>query len=327
MSTWREAVLSGVSRAAEVHSELGLKAEYEDGSRALDLIPVFQSLDLPLIFRPLKGLLGAYVPVGDEAGVMVTTGRSLHIQRFTAAHELGHHVLNHQVASLDADVGFVARGERNGHDLQEVAADAFAAEFLMPRWLLMAQIRRQNWRPNDLATPQNVYQLSLRLGTSYQATCWALLSNKILPPQVVNSVSKVPPKESKQRLLKPLTPENWHPDVWLLSECDSGAHLVGNPDDYVVVTLKEHLASGHSWHVDVDEMSIASDDRLDAGDGAIGASVQRKLTIRPNGPGTLKMSERRTWELTNPLARFSVQLAFEGSEDEGLPRAEKRSLS
>jgi len=36
--------------------------------------------------------------------MLLTTKRSLHIQRFTAAHELGHHVLGHRAMSLDKDV-------------------------------------------------------------------------------------------------------------------------------------------------------------------------------------------------------------------------------
>ena len=57
--------------------------------------------DIPVMFRPLKNLLGAYIDDPGQ-GVMVTTQRQLPVQRFTAAHELGHAALGHE-ASLDEE--------------------------------------------------------------------------------------------------------------------------------------------------------------------------------------------------------------------------------
>ena len=57
------------------------------------------AIHLPLLLRPLKGLLGAYLP-HPIPGVLVTTERPLSIQRFTAAHEVGHFRLEH-LPSLD----------------------------------------------------------------------------------------------------------------------------------------------------------------------------------------------------------------------------------
>jgi hypothetical protein len=180
MTTRRNAILSGAIRATDLHVELGLRDRLKFGDRAVDVLDVVDQLGLLLLFRPLKSLLGAYLPTPGGAGVLVTTRRDLHVQRFTAAHELGHHVLQHKAASLDVDVGFVARGERTGYDNQELEADSFAAEFLLPKWLIVAHARRHNWGKSDLRDPDVVYQLSLRLGASYMATCWALLSNDLV---------------------------------------------------------------------------------------------------------------------------------------------------
>ncbi len=112
------------------------------------MIGAVQKLGLFLMFRPLDGLLGAYVPIRALSGMLVTTKRDLHVQRFTAAHELGHHLLEHRTLSLDTVVGFVGRGEASKHDPQEVEADAFAAEFLLPE---MAD--RGTFTPPKVGTP------------------------------------------------------------------------------------------------------------------------------------------------------------------------------
>src|SRR5262249_61495232 len=72
--------------------------------------------DIYVMFRPLKNLLGAYFSDPDT-GVLVTTKRPLPVQRFTAAHELGHAVLGHEASLDDAEVlerPIFAAGGRGG---------------------------------------------------------------------------------------------------------------------------------------------------------------------------------------------------------------------
>src|SRR5687768_13611974 len=106
------AVLEGTQAAQRLHAKLGIRAMVEGG--ALSRIDVFRvpvELGTTLLFRPLKGLLGAYLtePVAPVPGIVVSTERDLHVQRFTAAHELGHLVMGHK-PSLDEAVG-LWRGE------------------------------------------------------------------------------------------------------------------------------------------------------------------------------------------------------------------------
>ncbi len=134
----RDAVLTGISRAAELHHELKLRDRLRDGNRPIDVFATIQAMKVMVLFRPLDGLLGAYVPTPNAAGMLVSTRRDHHVQRFTASHELGHHMLEHRAPSLDLNIGFVGRGEKAGYDEQEIEADAFAAEFLLPKWLIAA---------------------------------------------------------------------------------------------------------------------------------------------------------------------------------------------
>lgn len=322
--TRRDAILKGTARAAELHADLGLRAQLSKGDRPIDVLGAIRKLGVLVLCRPLDSLLGAYVPNGQAPGMLLTTRRTLHIQRFTAAHELGHHVLGHQAMSLDQDVGFVARGERTGHEPHELEADAFASAFLLPDWLIAAHARRHRWGKRDLAQPDTVYQLSLRLGASYTATCWALAESNIVDRRIARQLVDTPPKHSKQRVIPDMQRERWHADIWQLSEHDRGVHLLGNPDDLLVLALKEHVASGYTWDtssVVSAGLTIEKDERQESNDEVLGAPTTRRLVIQGPGHGRLVLEEKRAWDRQASLNSFELDLAMLGPEPEGLPRA------
>jgi len=323
MTSRRDAILSGASRAAELHTELGLRKRLAAGDRPVDVMDVIRELGLTLLFRPLNSLLGAYLPGAGAPGVLITTQRDLHVQRFTAAHELGHYALQHMAASLDTDVGYVGRGDPANYDNQELEADSFAAEFLLPKWLIVAHAKRHKWGKSDLKNPDTVYQLSLRLGASYSATCWALLSNQLVDRATVNALVEIPPKACKQRALPDFTPESWRRDVWLLSERDRGLHLLGNPDDLLVLMLEEHVSSGFMWDVAPITsvgLQIEKDNRQDLAEGSIGSPVTRRVIARGAARGHMRLEERRPWSKNDDAhSIFEIDLAMIGSQPEGLP--------
>jgi predicted secreted protein len=325
MTTRRDAILNGTSRAAKLHAELGLRESLKNGDRPVDVLAAIGEVGLMVLFQPLDGLLGAYVPTAGTTGMLVTTERSLHIQRFTAAHELGHHLLNHRTMSLDADVGFVARGDPDGHNLQEIEADAFASEFLLPSWLIAAHVRRHRWGRADLKHADVVYQLSLRLGVSYAATCWSLSSNNIIMQSDAQKLVAVQPKDSKQRAVPDFEPKTWHSDVWLLSDHDRGVQILGNPDDVLVLELEEHVTSGYAWDMQAVAdagLTVERDERQDVNNVAIGGPVTRRLVVQGPAHGLLHLEEKRPWGAeTNALSTFEVELAMLGREAKGLPRA------
>lgn len=325
MTTRRDAILTGVARAAELHAKLGLRDALAEGDRPVDVLTSIQRLGLFVMFRPLDGLLGAYVPTRSLSGMLITTKRDLHVQRFTAAHELGHFVLEHKALSLDKDIGFVGRGEISSHELREVEADSFAAEFLLPKWLIAAHLRRQKWGKRDLSQSDIVYQLSLRLGASYTATCWALFSQSFLDRRSVNELTKAQPRAVKRRAVPDVSPEHWHRDVWLLSERDRGSYVLGNPDDILVLDLEEHVSGGYSWDADgVNRAGLVleKDERANDGHDRMGGLVQRRLIVQGAGKTHLQLEERRAWDKSQPcLNTFELDLALVGREPEGIPRS------
>lgn len=95
-------------------------------------------------------------------------------QRFSIAHELGHYLHGHE-AFDDSKVHVEEnRGLLNSHNRQEQEANEFAAELLMPLFLL-----RQDITGPDL----DVSELAQRYQVSEQAMWIQLFDQKLVPPQ------------------------------------------------------------------------------------------------------------------------------------------------
>ena len=325
--------LDAVVVAKRIHRELGLQDRVTDSAGVVDVFEVIGELGIPLVFKPLTSALGLCLPA-PLRGIMVTTRRGLHVQRFTAAHELGHAMLDHR-GSVDLEI--VERGPlgpTDGRDLQEVAADAFAAEFLLPRWLYRHHIQSQGWTVNDhLRSPDVVYQLSLRMSASYEATCWGLVSHQILPRSEVDVLRKARIARLKSTLGGKFKPSNSWADVWKLTLKDDGTRLLGNPDDLLRIELNEDAGSGHQWRVEALReagYSVLSDESAFSREPLVyGAATMRTLIVRPpeSGVGTVTMREIQPWaneESSDPS--FSVNLALQGPELGGLSRADRRRL-
>ena len=304
-----------------MHEQLSLRPRLGDGRGPIDVFRVIVEMDVSLLFRPLDKLLGAFLaaPVG---GILITTQRDLYVQRFTAAHELGHFLMNHE-ASLDDErqIGFALRGQPHA-DLQEIAANAFACEFLMPRWLVAAQVRRQRWTTDALRAPGIVYQLSLRLGVSYQAMCWALAGHQAIPRGDAQRLADIPPKTAKLDTLRgPFLRNSWA-NVWSLTQNDCGLTLVGTPDDVIQIELQERTSAGLTWNIDAAKAQGFQilEDELRPEDGIGGFGV-RRLAIKGSGKGDLCLKECRQWDAdSKPTMTFDIRYSLKGKES-GFPRA------
>jgi Zn-dependent peptidase ImmA (M78 family) len=324
------AVRRGILAAARLHKQLGLKAQAAKQNGRVDVFSVAVQLNVPLLFKPLDGLLGAYLG-GNAPGVLVTTKRPLSVQRFTAAHELGHQQLAH-MNSFD-DETILTRtplSKFNNGDLQEVEANAFAAEFLLPRWLMTWHCDRQGWTDKDLQIPAAVYQLSVRVGMSYAATCWTLHRHRVLDRAMAQQIAAVEPKALKKTLLNGVVPEDFYGDVWLLTRHDEGLMIEGGPSDLLVVRLPEHSNAGYLWQLDSGAeaaFEVLADAREDnESPDSIGGLVTRRITARSRRQqsGQLMLAELRPWAPTSPLATFDIRYDLTGAETEGFSRVERR---
>ncbi|AYV48967.1 hypothetical protein CFHF_02060 [Caulobacter flavus] len=333
-TNYSDAVRNGVQAAGRLQRDLKLRDQIQAEPSAVDIFAIIAQLDLPLLVRPLKGLLGAYVDV-PSPGILVTTERPLSIQRFTAAHELGHRLMGHR-PSLDDEEQILRRGSleelrirdrRDGY--QEAEADAFASAMLMPKWLIQLHCGRQAWRIDDLVRPEIVYQLSLRLGASYEATVRTLERYGMISGANRIALLAVPRRKLKVTLLGDFRPETYKGNVWVLTERDDGGRLDGGSNDHIVVELQEKGSAGFLW--DVRPLSDAgftaiSDIRSGVEGDAVGGPYLRRILIAATETSTENVTLRqiRPWQPEAAIDAFSVRLDFSGPEAGGLSRAERR---
>lgn len=331
MADYAGAVRHAALTAARLHRDLGTEAVLTRAGGNVDIFAVVAKLGVPLLLRPLNGLLGAFLS-DPTPGILVTTERPLSVQRFTGAHELGHFHMRHQ-PSLD-DESILRRSmfnSRSDTDLQEVEADAFAVAFMTPRWLIAAHCKRQHWSAADLARPDVVYQLSLRLGASYEATCWTLVRYRFLTLDIARRHTEIQPRQFKQALLGDYRPENFRGDVWLLTDGDQGTVITGSRTDLFILRLPEHSGGGYLW--DIEQLKHTSfvvvRDEHEAVDAeGVGSHPMRLVTVesRDRQLGELQLVEHRPWQPAKAINTFAFTYDLNGPELEGYSRAERRQL-
>lgn len=212
-----------------------------EGYTRIDPFDIAAAADLAVMMRPLEGLLGAFVR-DKQSGILVNSDRPPGLVHMTCAHELGHYYLGHETTTdhhLDYD---------QQANPAEREADWFAYHLLMPRQLIVDLMRRKGWRPSHLKDPSHLYQLSLRLGTSFPATLWTLVSLNMLAvgPGEAQRLSRTPLQKLKHGIVT-WEPEETLSDVWVLDESDRDRILEPRPQDRFVVDLPSHASAGYLW--------------------------------------------------------------------------------
>ena len=316
----RDETLRAVSKAADT-----LATSPKGNRTSFDIIGAITKREIPLFFRPLDHLWGAFVPAGKGAGgIMVTSRLGLAVQRFTLAHELGHLLLGHQ-SSLDETVGFVGRYASRSRATEELAADTFASELLAAKQLMVDSATRHGWNKQKLHQPDNIYQLSLRLGISYQAACWGLVTSKVLTRAEAERLQKKSVKDLKRALApEDLITNSWA-DVWSLTSGDTDTFLEAGPDDLFAVQLEDNVSAGYLWRLigTGANAEIVGERPVDS-EPVYGRPSTRVVYVRFNAPGThrLAFEHTRPWSGAT-LDQIEIKIDGFGKETNGLARRVK----
>jgi Zn-dependent peptidase ImmA (M78 family) len=143
------------------------------GSPPVDVEKVAEQLGLPVVYANLgKGVSGLLVSDRAEAHICVQSRDAKVRQRFTIAHEIGHHHLRHQFepghVHVDRGHYISERGPRasDGVDLIEIEANQFAACLLMPSKLVREKVAEFGGGP---LLDQHVSHLASTFRVSEQA--------------------------------------------------------------------------------------------------------------------------------------------------------------
>ncbi len=117
---------------------------------------------------PISGLFLRHPEAG--ACILINYAEDVYRQRFSAAHEAGH-------ALMDADKAFNVSDENDtrSNDLREIRANTFASSFLMPPNLIASLGTPEQWQ-----NPEKLIEVSGRLFVSIPALLSALKRDKVL---------------------------------------------------------------------------------------------------------------------------------------------------
>jgi Zn-dependent peptidase ImmA (M78 family) len=227
--------LSAIESAGRLLTELGV-----DQNEQIDVFKICEDLGLWLAFLPMDNLLGAFIPEG-AGGVLITTQRPIPIQRYTAAHEIGHWRLDHGNA-LDSEE-FVLGAT---HVEREQLAQIFAASLLMPPPLVLGILERLGVQGTNLG-PRHAYELAREAGVSYEAAVRQLTHLELITPETASALRQARPIAVKAEIAFGRRPVSGHADVWPVDEAWDDHVLSIRVEDEVLISLPENRSTGYRW--------------------------------------------------------------------------------
>jgi Zn-dependent peptidase ImmA (M78 family) len=161
--------------------------------------------EIELRFQALPSLEGMYSKTAAGSVIIVSSLRPSGRRRFTAGHELGHHVFGHgtRLDELIAE-------ERSTFSPEEYLADCFAAFLLMPK---LAMLKAFKARGIDIKAPGplDVYRVASFFGVGYTTLLTHLaLTLGVLPRDVAQRLAKASPKAIRSEVAGEERPGELH---------------------------------------------------------------------------------------------------------------------
>jgi Zn-dependent peptidase ImmA (M78 family)/predicted secreted protein len=321
-------------RIGSLRAQRALKAAEVDFEWPIDVFGSIERERVWLLFQPLDRLYGAYRRHATP-GIIIHAGHPYRLQRFTAAHELGHHLLGHDI-SVDSQEE--VERQASGLPAQEIEAQAFAATYLMPVQLVNRGLATLGLdrRPSAIR-PEQAYRLSLEIGSSYSATVTQLAALERINATNAHELLKAQPIEIKTELAFGHRPANARADVWPLSKEDDGRTLQISRDDEVHVRLVESPTTGYRWRPEQPDgqLELVGDEPVRAvppGERVYGAERVRHVWWRATGPadGAVAADLRRSFDADGAADRFEVGLrvmpSLTGDSEHGVNRRQLQLL-
>jgi Zn-dependent peptidase ImmA (M78 family) len=212
-----------------------------DQGAVIDPFVAIDRLGLTLNITKLDNLLGAVVPQGD-GGVLITSERSPAIQRYTAAHEIGHWILHERQLRMDREAEVLGQPSSE----MEREAQLFAGYFLMPPPLFNRAIAAYGLRPGGVH-PEHVYRLSRDLDVSYEASARRLYMARLIDRTALTQILELGRMAAMQRASAGHRPADGLADVWDATSDEEVVSLVVEEHDEVIVGFDEQRLAGWRW--------------------------------------------------------------------------------
>lgn len=172
----------------EAAARLRLHLGYTALSVSLDIYKDFRAVGIHVFRRKLENsnISGLYLkhPIAGNC-ILVNYSEDVYGQRFTAAHEAGH-------AILDSDDSFIVSFSFDKRKTQEIRANTFAAHYLAPSSFLKAIPESHKWNQTKAIEWAN------KLKVSTEVLAYALSREKLITSNTVELIKSVRvPKRDK----------------------------------------------------------------------------------------------------------------------------------
>jgi Zn-dependent peptidase ImmA (M78 family) len=303
--THAQIIAAATGAALTAHRKFGI-----DLRKRVEIFDVLRRADTEVFFRPLNKICGAYIPSeGGVPGVLINSNLPLSRQRYTAAHEFGHLFLGHKVASVDDILERTTIEERGTWSVEESIAEAFAAFFLMPTPLIESSLRELH--VSGELTPNAIYLISLKMGTSYHATVNHLYTLKKISFAQVKTFRDEQPKDIKRNISDRAVGRH---DVWIVDEHWNGQPIFPAVEDTVVLRLPEFPTSGYAWvwEKNPEALRIVEDGFADQASDEVGGSRVREFIAEvasTAGVEQISLARRQPWDSeSTPSSHFTLDL-------------------
>lgn len=238
-SSRRQAIASASMAAARLHQTL--QTPYD---RPVDVFMLAQRLGLWLVAQPLEKAHGFYLREDNAAGVVLNSQHPETLQRFTCAHEIGHHVLGH--ASHTDDASTLQR--MSDLALQEHQAQVFAAALLMPAPLVNRTLHQLGI--GGPLQPADIYAVSRDMSVSYTAALWGLNVLGKISAATASELTRKGPRQAKDALRGGPSLTDARSDIWVLDDSADHTTVSCRVGDEIHIQLTEDLSTGHVWSFD-----------------------------------------------------------------------------
>lgn len=316
---WSQVHLLAAREAARAH-----RALHVDTTRQIDPFAALAAAGVLVLRRRLDHLAGLYLPPEPSEGrvvpaVLINVAHVPSRQRFTAAHELCHHLRDHTII-LDSETELLTRGEIPASDRERIA-EAFAAWFLMPKRLVLSSLATLGLQPATLS-PEGAYALSLALGTSYAATVHHLADMRLLTTRRSEELVRVEPQAIKRAIggLDAMV-DAWK-DVHLVQVGDPEMRVFALEGDVLIVQAPEVPSSGYLWQIPASTTGLAlvRDEYREPGDSVLGGRGQHRFVFRVESAGSwdVALELRRPWQRDMAAETTRVHVTAQPQPTQGI---------
>jgi Zn-dependent peptidase ImmA (M78 family)/transcriptional regulator with XRE-family HTH domain len=206
--TYRKTASAGKQHGPEAASSLRRYLGYSDFEVRLDIYRDLRATGIHVFRRKLQNsnISGLYVrhPVAGDC-ILINYNEDIYRQRFTAAHEAAHAILDRQDQLI---VSF-----RNDNESREVQANKFASNYLVPATFLRGIPQPRTWNQ------QKALEWANKLKVSTEVLAYALKRERLINSAIVDIIKGVRvPKRDKvdPEIPATLTPHSKQRKIHLL---------------------------------------------------------------------------------------------------------------